>query len=160
MANEASPKRNVPPPRLAGGDENGRPTIRPSFDMDAFARKATGSGADPRPPERATERPPPPPQLPREFDLGERAPPPNTGVVPRPRSLSPTSIEGALLGAIEGAAPVITGRAIDDPFAEMHMLFSAADYAGALELADLILTDDPGNEDAMECRRKCQALIG
>jgi hypothetical protein len=128
--------------------------------MDAFARKTTGSGMDPRPPERPTERPPPPAPLPREFEIEERTQPISTRVFPRPRSLSPNSIEGALLGVIEGAAPVITGRAIDDPFEEMHMLFSAADYAAALELADLILADDPGNEDATECRRKCQALIG
>jgi hypothetical protein len=139
-------QRNVRPPKTLAGDEGDRATIRPPFDMEAFARKATGSHAGPSAPEKITERPPPlPPSLPR---------PPR---VPSPPS--PNSIEGALLGVIEGAAPIVTGRAIDDPIAEMRQLFSSAQYAGALELADLILTDDPGNEDAIECRQKCQVLL-
>jgi len=39
---------------MAGGDENGRPTIRPPFDMDAFARDATG--AEPTSSDTPTER--------------------------------------------------------------------------------------------------------
>jgi hypothetical protein len=82
-------------------------------------------------------------------------------VVPRPaRSVAPSSIEGALLGAVGGSSPpVITERAIDDPVAEMHQLFMAADYAGCLELADLILTDDPDHAAARDCQRKCIALL-
>jgi len=129
--------------------------------MEAFARNATGAGAGPRTNDRPTERPPSPPPLPRELAQGKSAQPPGTPGVLRPvRSLSPNSIEDALLGAIEGpAAPVITERAIDDPLAEMRQLLSAADYTGALELADLILSDDPGNADALECQQKCQALL-
>jgi hypothetical protein len=124
--------------------------------MEAYARKATGAGGEPRSTERPTQPPPP-----RELEGDKRPQPHSTRIVPRPaRSLTPNSIEGALLGAIGGSVPpVITERAIDDPVAEMLQLFSAADYAGALELADLILTEDPGNADARECQQKCQAML-
>jgi hypothetical protein len=146
---------------MADGDENGRPTIRPSFDMEAFARDTTGARDDLRTAEKPTVRPPPPAPLPGEFDPEKYPESPTTRVVPRPpRSLSPNSIEGALLGAIEGsAAPVITERAIDDPAAEMRLLLSVEDFAGALELADLILAEDPGNADAIDCQTRCQRLL-
>ena len=142
---------------MAGGDEDGRPTIRPPFDMEAFARDATG--ADPAT-EKPTERPPPSVQPSGEFD-SERCAPPTTRVIPRPpRTPSPNSIEGALLGAIEGsAAPVITERAIDDPVAEMRLLLMVGDHAAALELADLVLAAEPGNLDALDCQAKCRALL-
>jgi hypothetical protein len=128
--------------------------------MEAYARKATGAGAERRPID-TTRRPPPPPLLPREVEPAKRSQPLSTRVVPRPApSLTPNSIEGALLGAIDGSSPpVITERAIDDPVEVMRQLLSAADYAGALVLADLILTDDPGNADARECQQKCQAEL-
>jgi len=125
--------------------------------MEAYARKATGAGAERRPTD-TTRRPPPPPLLPREVEPAKRSQPLSTRVAAR--SLAPNSIEGALLGAIDGSSPpVITERAIDDPVEVMRQLLSAADYAGALVLADLILTDDPGNADARECQQKCQAEL-
>jgi hypothetical protein len=127
--------------------------------MEAFARDATG--ADPAGAEKPTERPPPSAQPPGEFDSDRYGAPPTTRVIPRPpRTPSPNSIEGALLGAIEGsAAPVITERAIDDPVAEMRLLLTVGDRAGALELADLVLAADPGNLDAIDCQARCRTLL-
>jgi hypothetical protein len=100
--------------------------------------------------------------LPEDIEQAAPSQPPTRRVVPRPArsSVTPSSIEGALLGAVGGSSPpVITERAIDDPVAEMDQLFMAADYAGCLELADLILTEDPGHAAARDCQRKCIALL-
>jgi len=142
---------------VAAGDEHGRPTIRPPFDMAAFARKATGAG-----PEAPPTLAPPPPPVPAIEPL--KVPRPSSArVVPRPsRSLtpSPNSIEGALLGVVEGpAAPVVTEGAIDDPIEEMRLLLSVGDAAAALELAEIVLAEHPGHAEALECRQKCQAML-
>lgn len=77
-----------------------------------------------------------------------------------PRSLTPTSIEAAVLGAIAGApGPEISERTIDDPVAEMTERFSLGDYTGALEMAELILAEDPGNLEAAECGENCRSVL-
>jgi hypothetical protein len=133
--------------------------------MEAYARKATAAGESSRPTGRPTEPHPAPAPLPAEIEHAAPSQPPTRRVVPRPApipsvSVTPSSIEGALLGAVgQSSPPVITERAIDDPVAEMHVLFLVADYAGCLELADLILAEDPGHADARDCQRKCMALL-
>jgi hypothetical protein len=77
-----------------------------------------------------------------------------------PRTLSPTSIEAAVLGAIAATpGPEITERMIDDPVAEMTERFSLGDYTGALEMSELILADDPGNLEAAECGENCRSVL-
>jgi hypothetical protein len=76
------------------------------------------------------------------------------------RSLSPTSIEAAVLGAIGGsAAPEITERTIEDPIAEMRERFSLGDYTGALEMSELILAEEPANPEAAECGANCRSVL-
>ncbi len=77
-----------------------------------------------------------------------------------PRTMSPTSIEAAVLGAIAAApGPEITERTIDDPVAEMTERFSLGDYTGALEMSELILAEDPGNLEAAECGENCRSVL-
>ncbi|MGH7298694.1 MAG: hypothetical protein ACRELB_27380, partial [Polyangiaceae bacterium] len=76
------------------------------------------------------------------------------------RSLSPTSIEAAVLGAIGASpAPEITERTIEDPVAEMRERFSLGDYTGALEMTELILAEEPGNLEAAECGENCRSVL-
>jgi hypothetical protein len=80
--------------------------------------------------------------------------------MPAPRILSPTSIEAAVLGAIASApGPEITERTIEDPIAEMNERFSLGDYTGALEMAELILAEDPGNLEAAECSENSRGVL-
>jgi hypothetical protein len=74
--------------------------------------------------------------------------------------LSPSSIEAAVLGAIESSPPPeITERTIDDPIAEMRGRFSLGDYTGALEMAELLLAEEPGNLEAAECGENCRTVL-
>ncbi len=76
------------------------------------------------------------------------------------RTVTPTSIEAAVLGAIAtGPGPEITERTIDDPAAEMAERFSLGDYSGALEMAELILAEDPSNLEAAECGENCRSTL-
>jgi|HubBroStandDraft_1064217.scaffolds.fasta_scaffold19005_3 hypothetical protein len=77
-----------------------------------------------------------------------------------PRSLSPSSIEAAVLGAIGGSpAPEITERTIEDPMAEMRTRFSLGDYSGALEVAELLLEADPSDAEVLDCAEKCRTVL-
>jgi hypothetical protein len=76
-----------------------------------------------------------------------------------PRSLSPSSIEAAVLGAIGSPAPEITERTIEDPMAEMRERFSLGDYSGALEVAELLLAEDPADADVLDCAEKCRTVL-
>jgi hypothetical protein len=196
-------KKRDPPPPAAPSDENERPTVNPPFDVEAFARQASGPSSGRRfPPDAPTQRPPPPPAVPdvdpgggevrsqqitltNEVELEQarvasssRSDPPGVersalsiadarspsspkvdSVAPG-RSLSPTSIEAAVLGAIGASpAPEITERTIEDPIAEMRERFSLGDYTGALEMAELILAEEPGNLEAAECGENCRSVL-
>jgi hypothetical protein len=77
-----------------------------------------------------------------------------------PRSVTPSSIEAAVLGAIANSpAPEISERTIDDPIAEMAERFKLGDYTGALEMAELILAEDPSNLEAAECGENCRQVL-
>jgi len=85
---------------------------------------------------------------------------PSAPNIPAQRVLSPTSIEAAVLGAIATSpGPEITERTIDDPIAEMSERFSLGDYTGALEMAELILAEDPSNLEAAECGENCRTVL-
>jgi hypothetical protein len=153
--------------RPLDGDEHDRPTLLPPFDVAAFARSATASGQDSqRSPEASTLPPPPSYVMPYEAEPPTRrttrtndaeiegAPIVSVG---RPW---PSNVEGAIGVAIDAlGAPTITERTIDDPFAEMRELFSCGDHAQAIELAEVLLAEEPGNPEARECRDRCRALL-
>jgi hypothetical protein len=55
--------------------------------------------------------------------------------------------------------PVIVERTIDDPHHEMHEAMARADYAAAVEMAELILSLDSGNRDAVACIAAARAIV-
>jgi hypothetical protein len=202
MTDDPRKKRSAAPTEPSDAEsENERPTVSPPFDVEAFARQASGPSSQRRfSPEAPTQRPPPPGALP-DFEVGEvrgqqitltdeaeleaarlassvrSEPPPgrptalaiadalapssgtHPAVVP-PRSVTPTSIEAAVLGAIgSSAGPEITERTIEDPAAEMRERFSLGDYTGALEMSELILAEEAGNLEAAECGENCRSVL-
>jgi hypothetical protein len=192
-------KKREPDPPAEAGDENERPTVNPPFDVEAFAREASGPSSGRRHSTEAPTQAPPPAPVPNievepesraqqitltnEAELEQarvastqRSEPPKSALsiadarspsspsVPAApgsvRSLSPTSIEAAVLGAIGASpAPEITERTIEDPVAEMRERFSLGDYTGALEMAELILAEEPGNLEAAECGENCRSVL-
>lgn len=93
-----------------------------------------------------------------EVEMSLAAPAPAAAVrAPGQRSFSPSSIERAVLGAVD--SPVVTQRDIQDPTAEMLECYAVADYAGAITLADLVLADAPENLVALECRSKSSTAL-
>lgn len=128
-------------------------TLTNEFELE----RARQQSAQSEPPKGA--RPTPPTALSMADARTSAAPPKSGGEAPK-RSLSPTSIEAAVLGAIGGSpAPEITERTIDDPAAEMRERFSLGDYTGALEMAELILAEEPGNVEASECAENCRTVL-
>jgi hypothetical protein len=202
MAEDPRKKRSAAPaPPAAAESENERPTVNPPFDVEAFARQASGPASQRRFSADAPTQPPPPAGMP-DFELREprsqqititdeaeleaarvasamrSEPPPgrssalsiadarspssgtHNAVAPPQRSVTPTSIEAAVLGAIgSSAGPEITERTIDDPAAEMRERFSLGDYTGALEMSELILAQEPDNLEAAECGENCRSVL-
>jgi len=56
-------------------------------------------------------------------------------------------------------APELSGSTLEDPLTEMRARFELGDYAGALDLAELLLTVEPGNLDAAECGEDCRTTL-
>jgi hypothetical protein len=118
------------------------------------AREMSAVRSDPPPPRHAT------PSVLSMADARSPSSPNNPAVMPGPRSPTPASIEAAVLGAIGSSpAPEITERTIEDPVAEMRERFSLGDYTGALEMAELILAEEPGNLEAAECGENCRTVL-
>jgi hypothetical protein len=46
-----------------------------------------------------------------------------------------------------------------DPVAEMRERFSLGDFTGALEMAELLLSEDPSNLEAAECGENCRTVL-
>jgi hypothetical protein len=162
--------------------------VAPPFDVEAFARAATATpkkGAPEMPPDgplprpeqttltneaelerarlQSAQRSEPPPHFRHTASVlsmaNARAPSAPEMAAPQ-RTLSPTSIEAAVLGAIAGTpGPEITERTIDDPVAEMNERYSLGDYTGALEISELILAEDPSNLEAAECGENCRSVL-
>jgi hypothetical protein len=74
-------------------------------------------------------------------------------------SPSPASVQAVVQGALGGGGPEITERTIDDPIAEMRERFSLGDYTGALEMAELLLAEDPTDTEASECAESCRGVL-
>jgi hypothetical protein len=173
----------------ADDDRSERPTLAPPFDVEAFARSSTGPASRRFSTDSPTEAPPPGEQrseritMTNEVELekaraesvrlGEpvryRTPSalsivnarmPSSPILPAARSPTPSSIEAAVLGVVNSSpAPEITERTIEDPIAEMRERFSLGDYTGALEMAELILAEDPATVEAEECAENCRSVL-
>jgi len=178
-----SDKKTPTPPADASTAASDRPTVNPPFDLEAFARSTAANPAESNPPddgEAGTATRSDRITMTDELELevaraksAESTQPPQTrpsGLLsiadarvpsmPAPRSLSPSSIEAAVLGALATApGPEITERWIEDPSAEMRERFSLGDYTGALEMVELILADDPANLEAAECGENCRTVL-
>jgi hypothetical protein len=158
------------PPRNADDD---RPTVPPPFDMQAYAREKSAehaeSGRATAPPTRRYPSSGSALDEPLDMDISWSAtsePPVPNGAAREPddqlapRSSSPSSNERALLGFVEDPdAPVVTEHDMGDPTAYMLDRFAVGDYAGALDVAELILIDDPANRLASRCRNDCRAAL-
>lgn len=153
----ATARPGAPPPPAVPSFEPDEPrsrqiTLTNEVELEK-AREQSASRTEP-PPRHAT---------PSALSIADaRAPssPNNPAVPPGQRSLSPTSIEAAVLGAINTSpAPEITERTIDDPIGEMRERFSLGDYTGALEMSELILAEEPGNLEAAECGENCRTVL-
>jgi hypothetical protein len=76
------------------------------------------------------------------------------------RRLSPSTIEWAVLGIPEDPdAPVISQYEIEDPSAYVLERYRARDYVGALDMADIVLTETPGNLLVRGCRDGCRVAL-
>jgi hypothetical protein len=145
-----------PPPNIEGEARSQRPTLTNEVELEA-ARA------------RSAQPPDPGGRLPSGLlaIANLRSPsalPPSAGSSTSPPSgttPSPSNIEAAVLGAIQGSAPApeITERTIEDPVAEMRERASLGDYTGALEMAELILAADPGSLEAAECVENCRSVL-
>jgi hypothetical protein len=161
--------RQASKPTASGRPGAPRPPAVPSFEPEEArskqitltnevelekAREMSAVRSEPPPPRHAT---------PSALSMADaRAPsaPNHPAVVPGPRKPTPASIEAAVLGAIGSSpAPEITERTIEDPVAEMRERFSLGDYTGALEMAELILAEEPGNLEAAECGENCRTVL-
>jgi hypothetical protein len=171
VTDQSPKKKRSVQPRKRRTDEDDRPTLSPPFDVEAFARAAT---AEPRSEQvtltneveleqarsksaQATD--PPRAYTPSALSVAN-AHAPSAPSIEAQRTLSPTSIEAAVLGAIATApGPEISERTIDDPVAEMCERFALGDYTGALEMAELILAEDPANLEAAECGENSRTVL-
>jgi hypothetical protein len=162
-------------------DDGDRPTVNPPFDVEAFARATTmlgpaGSGHDADAAARGERI-----TITNEAELeiararsAESSEPPRTrsfgalsmadalarNTPAPPRKPSTSTIEAAVLGVVGSSPPPeITERTIADPLAEMRERFSLGDYTGAVEMAEIILADDPSNLEAAECGENSRAVL-
>jgi hypothetical protein len=152
---EASDASTRPPPPDFEDGELGleRDTLTDGVELEiARARSADTGDLGPRP----SSGP-----LAIANQLAPSVPPEPTGYTPPPGTESRWSKASATSdpGQHGAGAPEITERTIDDPVAEMRERCSLGDYSGALEMADLILTADPGNLEAAECGEMCRTVL-
>ncbi|MDP9035669.1 MAG: hypothetical protein M3O50_12765 [Myxococcota bacterium] len=166
-------KKSGRPPKPVGvsdeSSENDRPTVNPPFDVEAFARASDEAGRSAAE-TAATQRPPPRSAASEPVGrsllsiANEHAPSqPNFPATVLPYN---GSAEGTLLETRRGPAgiggrssPEISGRPIEDASAEMRQRLSLGDYTGALEIADLLVAEEPGNADAAACAESCRSVL-
>ncbi len=174
-------RRGAAPPQVATepGDSE-RPTLSPPFDVEAFARATTVLGPAAADQDLEAELQADRITLTNEVELelararsAQSTEPPrrrSSGALsvadalapstPPPHTVSSSSIEAAVLGAIGGVTtPEITERAQFDPLAEMRERFSLGDYSGALEMAERVLSGDASSLEAAECGESSRAIL-
>jgi hypothetical protein len=87
---------------------------------------------------------------------------PSVPQMPAVRPPTPASVAAVVAGAnaaLGAGGPEITERTIDDPIAEMRERLSLGDYTGALEMAELLLAEDPSDAEAAECADSCRGVL-
>jgi hypothetical protein len=150
------------PPAPDGSVPEPRPeqiTLTNEVELERARLKSAGSGSDPSGLGAANARTDPPRfHTPSVLSMAN-ARAPSVPNLPVARNPSPSSIEAAVLGALGNAGPEITERTIEDPIAEMRERLSLGDYTGALEMAELLLTEDPGDAEAAECAAACRGVL-
>lgn len=186
MSSKSPPNKPAPPPPPPPADDaSERLTVRPPFDEEAFAKAADDAF---RQEEDITRRvtltseaeleearvrsiPSAPPHAEARatsvLSMANARPPTVPPASPGPRSTSPTSLEAAALDLVAAAAaqshsesaPEISEHTIEDPLAEMKERVSLGDYTGAMELAELILADEPDNVEAAACGESCRTML-
>jgi hypothetical protein len=146
--------------------EEARARSAVSTDPEAEARRSTSG-----PPAKAARTPSVPsalsmgsarsssaPRMPSVLSMAN-ARAPSVPEMPAARRPSASNIEAAVLEAIGNAGPDIVERTIDDPIAEMRERFSLGDYTGALEIAELMLAEDPHDAEAGQCAASCRGVL-
>jgi hypothetical protein len=82
----------------------------------------------------------------------------NAPTVPPPRH-DPTAPEAVVQDKPGGKPAAPAGDASVSPVVEMRERFSLGDYTGALQVAEAILEDTPGEEQALRCAEDCRAVL-
>jgi hypothetical protein len=146
------PDGTVPEPRAE------QITLTNEIELEKARAMSAGAGTSswPAGPDRRAEAPRHPTPGPLSMANARAPSAPN---MPVARNPSPSSIEAAVLGVIGNAGPEIVERTIDDPIAEMRERFSLGDYTGALEIAELMLAEDPDDSAAAECAQSCRGVL-
>jgi hypothetical protein len=185
VTDESSPKKRSAAFADANdpSDENERVTINPPFDVEAYARAATAPESD-----TSTGRPPwgkevPPTQkgaTPTDPEM-QHVKSVSSIKIPHARSPSALWMVNALVPSVppqddvrdvapevqfgvsgargDPAEPEIEERVVEDPLAEMRERASLGDYTGALEMAELILAQHPGDIEAAACVETCRDVL-
>jgi len=151
-----TPTARPPPPDDEVREERGeRITLTNEVELERALAKSTSPERVDTPPRRVA--------IPRNSSSSAlsiaNARAPSVPEMQAARRPTPSSIEAAVLGAIGSAGPEITERTIEDPIAEMRERFSLGDYTGALEMAELLLTEDPADAEAEACAENCRAVL-
>ncbi len=149
-------------------DQGDRPTPVSPFNMEAFAWETTSSGSEDRP----SSEPPAQWQstgndgVAIEIDLeveealaeleGPRAPGSSSDDNAAP---TPASDEPPAATPEDFATPRISQHEIEDPSAYVLERYRTGDLAGALDLADVILSENPSNLLVRECRNKARDAL-
>ena len=154
---EASTRRTTPPRSPTPGALSMANARAPSAPNMPTVR-APSSASIPSALSMANARAPSAPNMPSALSMAN-ARAPSAPNVPVARHPSPSSIEAAVLGAIGNAGPEIIERTIEDPIAEMRERFSLGDYTGALEIAELMLAEDPDDTAAAQCAESCRGVL-
>src|SRR5450432_971840 len=151
-----APTARPPPPSADPGEERGeRITLTNEVELERALAKSTGPERLDTPRVRVAFR--------RNSSSSAlsiaNARAPSVPEMPAVSIPTPSSFEAAVLGAIGSAGPEITERTIEDPIAEMRERLSLGDYTGALEMAELLLTEDPGDAEAAACAESCRGVL-
>ncbi len=182
---ETSPKKRSAALADAGdpNDENERVTITPPFDIEAFARAATAAEPD------TSTHPPPAAKDVRPASKGavgseaevQRVESISGLKIPHARSpsalwmvnalvpsvppqgddadVAPETQRGTSIDRDDMATAESPERVVDDPVAEMRERASLGDYTGALQMAELVLAQHPGDVEAAACVETCRTVL-
>jgi hypothetical protein len=135
LAHEFPQVDRVRPPQITLTDET---------EMEEARLRSVLMQSDP-PPQRASDRP----RTPQDLDDPSLEEAPKTRAYPSEYEKDPFAHLSAEAGGGEGNRQAT----------EMADRFSLGDYTGALEIAEAILAEDPGNPRASRCANECKAKL-